>query len=266
MSGGFFKRILRPQNALVLLFEHLTDEGADEMEMQIKEVRQYYDFLKLGELADLLKKGKAVGVASVAFKNARKSVFFRGVPLLRSLGVPFTVFARADCIGTNRLPLGDEIDAYAAYYPEKIGRSIASELKAKTWKETRFVDGVLHEWRRSVGPFPLNKMDPTTFFATWKQIVTTDEKLIEIGIHIIESPESSSQPGTDLEFVRRQIGRSVRVAYCEQAVNEEWLTSNGIVAQLGTESGEVGKKTNPMRLPHWIMERTSAKEKDKKDD
>ena len=143
----FWRRFFAPDNSLILLYDHLPEALASVFEEQVSEIQSYYKFIPLTQLISAIKKRAPYGYAAVAFQNARKSVFLRGVPFLLERGLPFTVFLRSDCIGMNRLPLEDE-------------------------------DGL-----RSQG---IEKTDPTLFFGTWGEVNQIPPDKLELGMHVTD--------------------------------------------------------------------------------
>ncbi len=104
-----FSRLVRPKNSLILLYDHLSEEGMEAFESEIEEVRKYYKMAKLSEVLGASEQAPLqMGFACVLFRQARKSVFLRAVPYLVGESIPFAVGLLPECIGTNRLPIEEE--------------------------------------------------------------------------------------------------------------------------------------------------------------
>ena len=213
-------QLFGPSNSLILLYDHLTHESAEEMESQIDEIGRYYKFVRLSELVRYDRRSRRCGVAVLAFKEARKSFFLLGAKRLQTRGLPFTLFLRPDCIGTNRLASEDEWD------------------------------------RKELGAQPLNQMDPTFFYATWGNILEAIAHQGEVGLSLSgEVPPAQIQ--ADVTFIKKQTGQEVRSVFCPREGEglEKLLRDSGMKARLSTREGIVEKTTPPFDLPVFHPER-----------
>jgi len=241
-------KIFGPRNSLVLLWDHLTQEGADDLERQIDEISRYYQFVPFSHLVRPEASGRRLGSAAIAFKNPRKSFFLRALSLLKEKQVVPILFLRPELIGTNRIPLEDEWAAYPAEQtkPMDIGRL--------TWENVSEANRMVNRIRETSGPLPLDNMDPGLFMGTWGNIVETLPSRCEIGLHVPSRPKDSNEVRRELEFAAKQLTRQITTAFIphEAADTLEVLRGAGITSVLTSRQGIVEKKTSPFGIPHYI--------------
>ncbi len=229
-----FRNLLGPKNSLILAYDHLTPEAAEVLDEQITEVGQYYKFTKLSELAAR----KTYGLAAVVFLNPRKSFQLRGLSSLAGRDIPATLFIQPDCVGMNRLPPDEELRLFQDAYPGAPARLPDGDADT--------VDRFLQGLRQSLGPLPVDKLDPTLFFTTWGKLLEIPPELREFGLHL---GSSGIHPG-DLSYLSTQVKEKVTVAY-SPIVPEADLRREGITAVLTPETGLVDKRTLDWRLPTY---------------
>jgi hypothetical protein len=247
---------LRPPNALILTYDHLDGESAEVFESQIAEVRRYYQLVKLSEIAQALDRGQALGMAAVVFRNSRKSLFLRAMRLLRTENIPVTIFLRADCQGTNRLPAEEELRLYQKHYPGSLTDSQVEELLQLGWRQPAELENYLNGCRTSIGPFPLNELDPTTYFSTWGSLMEFPPEQLEAGFYIGSGAQSVDSLNNQLTFVRQQTRQPVRIGYWPKDLESAQPVARelGLQAVLTTRRGAVESGTSPWELPQWGFE------------
>lgn len=247
-----FGKLFRPSNSLLLVYDHVTDEVLKQLEETLLEVGRVYTFLKLSELVEMHKRGKAQGYASVSFENARKSVFLRALPRLFEKEIPATVFLRPECIGLNRLPAEEELDYYQAFYEEKFSETSCREWKARIWSEPEKVNAFLLECRTRLGPLPIEKIDPMLFMETWGKIQEKSPEFVEFGLHLSSSPAHQEHLARDMKFIQKQTGRFSRCAYCSHTLNA--LPMVGLDCVVTARRGVIERETPVFDLPQWVPE------------
>ena len=262
---GLLRKILGPQNSILLLYDHLSDRESgkasvktmESFEEEVAEVGKYYRFTRLSEIVGGNDRANATGCAAILFQNARKSIFLHAVPMLRSEKIPFTLFLRPDCIGLNRLPPEEEIAVYQQKYPERFPASTVEDWKKKGWEDPAAVESFVLSCRREVGPLPIGDLDPTFFFATWGKIVDTPPDLIELGLYLWGNPRNEATFREAITFIKRQTGVLVRMAFSPQLFGGEKTSLGplGIEGLVTLRTGPVERTTNPLQLPHWLFER-----------
>lgn len=241
------RRLFGPANSLILLYDHLTREQGQELEDQVEEVARYYRFVKPSELLQGISRGKVNGMAVIAFRHARKSVFLHAVPFLLAREFPFLLFADPDCVGLNRLPAEEELEAYRVHYGEASTQGAPS-----AWTEPDACNAFLEGLRSTVGPLPLEQMDSTRFFTTWGKIVEISPQGREIGLSLASDPANDEKFLGSLAFVRRQVG-SVQLVFSPRPVSAAKLKSAGLEGVLTLREGAVEKDTDPWDLPRWSL-------------
>src|SRR5687768_3916043 len=97
-----WSRLFGPNNSLLIPFDGRASLDRDELDARLDDVEAYYRFAKLGEVVAGLTQ-KRFGMAAVLFLNTKRRIFVEVLPELESRGIPVTVFADADIVGSNRL-------------------------------------------------------------------------------------------------------------------------------------------------------------------
>ncbi len=246
------RRFFGPSTSLIFAYDRMNASWEGEMQEQLDEAAKYYKFVKLSEIVSRLNAKDSQGLASVVFTHARKSLFLRALPVLRAREIPVTVFLDVDSIGLNRLPAEEELALYRESYPDKISESDYAAMLEKAWREPKEANALLRGYRQTVGPLPLDKIDPMLFFVTWGKILEIPPALFEAGLSVSSTPANAEHLGDSLDFIRHQLGRSVMLAHNPRAPEgEAELKRAGIEAVLTRREGVVDKKTSPMDLPYW---------------
>lgn len=96
--------LFKSQPSILLAYDRVHPENAEEVLEQIDEVKKYYRCLTIPEFIEKRKSNSAL----IVFENPRKGAFLHVLPVLIADKVSFTLFLRPECIGTNRLPTREE--------------------------------------------------------------------------------------------------------------------------------------------------------------
>lgn len=238
-----------PRNSLVLLFDHLTNDSSDEMERQIEEIGRYYRFVPFSKLARGSKRRRKMGVASVVFQNARKSFFLRAQKFLMSKDIVPLVCVRPDIQGTNRLP---KVDEYRGDNRESFERLC--------WEDGTAAEKELLAQREKLGPPNINERDPTLYLGTWGNLVEIPPQLYEVGIHIPSRFLEVKSLLTDVNFIKKQLGKAPEAAFlpsADEAVSG-LLKTVGVLAAITPRLGIVDKQTSAYDIPHFVPEPVAA--------
>lgn len=238
-----------PGNSLVLLYDHLTSDIADEMEQQIDEIGRYYRFMPFSQLVRVPKRTRKMGVAAVVFKNARKSFFLRAQKFLLEKEITPLICVRPDIQGTNRLPLTDE------YRGED--RAGFSRL---VWENQSAAEKELLAQREKLGPLPLNEMDPTLYLGTWGNLMEIPPQRYEVGIHVPTRSFEVKALLAEVNFIKKQLGKAPSGAFLpstEEHVMAK-LSAAGVPAAVSPREGIVDKQTSVYDIPHFVPEPLSS--------
>ncbi len=256
-----FWNFWKSSNSVILEFDHIDDKNMDDFVQQIEEVEKYYAFDRLENLARRVFQRKKLGLASIFFKNPRKSVLLRAVPFLLEKKIPFTISLRADCIGLNRLPIEEELNLYLRKYPEKFSAETQAQLFDWGWSHPQKAEAFLLGLRKTVGPLPLEAVDPTFFFATWGKLLEIPNEWVSWGITLNVSPQLTSWVENEILFMRQQLGQHPQVARVHYPSENhrvfpfEWdeasLKKLALEACVGRLDGAVTHSSDWWNLPVW---------------
>ena len=90
---------------------HLMAVSPAHFEEQLVALRQHYQVVSLGELAQGLTRGRSVGpVVALTFDDGYADNATTGLPLLRKHGVPATFYLPSGFVGTTREYLQDDLE------------------------------------------------------------------------------------------------------------------------------------------------------------
>jgi len=246
---SLWRRLTGPANSLILLYDHVTDEIANDLEEQVREVGRYYRWAKLGDLCAAVRDGRALGMAAVAFKYPRKSVLLRAMPILRAENVPVTIFLPGEGVGMNRLPAEEELAAYRETYPQAFSDELYRSFINLAYEDPLALEERLLAFRREIGPLPLDSLDPTRFFSTWGKLIEIPPTSREFGFHVGYHPRHEKLFQETIAFLERQTGAPLRVAHAERPFAEyaRW----GFSGVVGNRKGAVIKGVPLGDLPIW---------------
>ncbi len=260
MSANWLRKVFGPRNSLVLCYDHLTEAGVGELDAQLTEVKPYYEFSKLSEIAQPGRSRRATGKAAIVFLQARRSVFLRAIPDLLARGIPFTLFLSPGYIGFNRLPFEEEV----GIYHDSFSKELSDEDRLKTlhrgWTAPNERDAILGSYRSRFGPLPFNDLDPLRFSATWGQINEIPAGLMEAGYRLECDPSCQGETENAIAFVRQRCHLPVRVVYAPGNIQGAELLLKGFhfEAVLTTNEGPVIPTLSPMQLPQFSFERVTS--------
>lgn len=247
-------------NGVILEFDHLDDASTENLIEQVEELSKYYTPIKLEELAERVKKKKRLGVASLVFRNPRKSVLLRAVPYLLDKQFPFTICLRTDCVGLNRLPLEEELDLFLKKYPGKINSETQASFLQQCVSNPDAAEAYLMKLRTEAGPIPLELADPTQFFSTWGKLLEIPKDKVSWGVNLYLSPDKVSQLENEILFMRQLLSASPTVGLIgnlqsKKVPSKTWdeasLQRISITGCVGTSQGAVTHSSEWWNLPIW---------------
>ena len=249
------------KSSLLLAFDHLDEQGMEEFRTQVQEVSKYYSWSTLRQVVDDLAQVRIKEVATVLFRNPRKSILLKALPILREYKIPSTIFLRSDCIGLNRLPPQEELSIYQQKYSSHFSPGEFERMLARAWESPLECDQELKALRKTLGPLPVEQVDPLTYFATWGEIADLDKNLVEFGIGLNCSPKQSEIIGDEILFIRRQLGAAPQFGLGligkenNYTRGMEWkraqIAALGLKARVGSAAGAVTKGSDCYDLPVW---------------
>lgn len=231
-----FSSLFRPRNSIVLTFDKFRPGETEPFFEQLDEIKKYYKFSTLSELAA---KPKA-GHAAVLFENPRKGAFLTVIPVLIADRIPFTLCLRTDCIGTNRLPVGEMLEVYRKTYPEKT--TLLGQMQSAT----------ADELRAKLGPFPVEKSDPLDYFVTWGKIKELPPSSFEVGLNISDFTDDKLIT-EELNFIERQLQRRPRVGLTSAEGKMPKIPD--VAAVVTAREGVIDARTSPYDLPRYILKK-----------
>ena len=246
-----------PKNSIVLPFDYAGPHSFQDFEDQIQAVKKLYRFAKLGQIVDAIKKRKRQGLASIVLENPRKGVLLQAIPVLVSLEIPFTLFVDPDYPGLNRLPLEEEMAAYHRSYPDKFSQSEFEHWQEVAGKNPLEADLFLKNSRKTLGPLPVNDLDPLYFFSTWGKLLDLPPDLVEFGLSVSHELSSKDQIDEKTSFIEKQLKtrplliRSPKAGFSSKEL--EWIVNSKFDGIVGHQEGEVTKETSVFNIPIWKL-------------
>jgi hypothetical protein len=237
-----FDKLLYPSNSLIFARDYIEDADYEAWLSELDEVGKYYRWKKLSEL--VTPEGIQTGGAAIVFTNPRKKTFLRAIPELAARDIPVTLFLRPDCIGLNRLPPEEELLLYGF-----------SDTR-RAWEDPEGTERFLLGLRKEKGPLPLERVDPTLYFATWGKILDIPPKLRDLGFHLYASPNHDALVEDALRFTERQVSQKLVLAYASYALSPreiDLLRGKNLYALLTSREGILEKTTDKWDLPSYNM-------------
>ena len=132
-ASGFLRvvRFLQRRSALILMYHGVMDmQGRGQALVNVNQVdlesfrwqleflRDRYTVVPLAELIRRIKRNQAVGgLAAITFDDGYLSVYENAAPVLRSMGLPSTVFLIAGCVEHNSMTWYDRVEAHLLHAP-----------------------------------------------------------------------------------------------------------------------------------------------------
>lgn len=252
----WLRRLVSPPNSLVIVLDHVDAGEARAFPGLLDEVTRFYEAVPLSAIVERLAVGKKPsGLAAFVLANARKSGMRHAVPELVGRKLPFHVFLRDDCIGLNRLPLEEEIDAFSSAYPQRFPAPEREALRAEAWRDPDRASARLLELRKVLGPLPVESIEPTRFFDTWGAIAKIPPSLLEVGLALAREPDEAGLPAVErsLRYCEQKASRRIRIAFSARPVSDarRRLSPLGLEGLQTLDEGVVGSGTDPWAIPRW---------------
>lgn len=249
--------IFGPKNSVIVPYDYLGPESFQDFESQLEAIREHYRFAKLGEIINCIEKRKRQGFAAIVLENPRKGVFLQAIRVLTSLEIPFTLFIDPDYVGLNRLPLKEELEAYASSYPEKFTKSDLKHWLEVSRSHPGSADAFLKGCRKTLGPLRVDEMDSLRFFTTWGKILELSPDLVEVGLSVKHEISSRQQLEEKIIFTEKQLKmrpQMFRTSEMELETKElDLIKSFGFRGALGHQVSEVTKDSPVFNLPIWKL-------------
>lgn len=244
--------LFRPKNSIIVSFDYQNPDSFNEFQEQINAIQEHYRFSRLSDLLE----GKRLGKAFVVFENPRKGGLLRGVQVVLSQEIPFTLFVDPDYVGLNRLPLEEEIEIYQKAYPERWNPDEVLLWKQRASKNPQEVDYFLKQCRVELGPLPVEQLDPLRFFSTWGKLAEWPKELVEFGISLRHeiSFESLHQKIRFFEWqlkCRPKVARLMKETVSKDEIH--LLKEFGIQMLVGHQKGQINPSTSLWELPLWSL-------------
>lgn len=246
--------LLGPSNSLVLAVDPAATPRF-ELEEALDDVGNYYRF---GTLSEAMNRR---GVAAVVFPEARKRHFLHYTPVVRTRELPVTIFVQPDCVGVTRLPLWEELSVYREHFG-----AFAEEpnLVQRAWADAAWAEEHITIARGKHGPLPYNHLDPTRFYARWRDLGDFPPEKLEIGLDlpVAVRPDHAPRLEAAFAFATSQAKQPLRWAIGKDAVLDDaarqWLEAKGFRGYVSGLTGPVGRGTSPWRIPRWTLEKSET--------
>ncbi|NBX92133.1 MAG: hypothetical protein EBQ85_02750 [Proteobacteria bacterium] len=244
-------------HSLILPFDYANRDTFDDFEEQLTVLRQRYRFAHVSEVVARVQKRKRQGLAVILFENPRQGVLNQALPVLVSLGIPFMIFLDPDYVGLNRLPLFEELAAYRRTYPENWTEDEFLGWQQKCLEAPNEVDSFLMSCRARLGPLPIERLDPLSFFCTWGKLLEINPEQVEFGLSINERISSFERVRDKLQFSEIQLKRKIQLVRSPkegfQPDETEKVRQLGIQAIIGHRIEVVDRNSSLVDLPIWKL-------------
>ncbi len=244
----WLRKLLGPHNSLILIREKISDRSA--LEAELKEIQKYYRFVTFSQLLSSLSSKDASGFAVFGISHARKRVLHEFRDFLGNLSVPMSIFVDPECVGSNRLPLLDELKIYEKHFP--LQSKTLEEVRPLCWQHPEEAEKRLNALRSELGPLPLNELDPLEFFCTWGELLQLGT-LADFGLQLVYSPKQQARLQNAIKFFSTQLNRAPAGALSEMSVTDDVgaLRNLGLSAVIGPETGPTLPNSTLFNLPRW---------------
>ncbi len=280
-----FLALTRPRRFLILCYHRVNDDGhpfftgtpVALFRKQMEALRRHFTVRPLAELADRARRDELPrnGVA-VTFDDGYRDNFTNAFPVLRTLGLPATIFLTTDAVDRNALLWHDSMfDAFhrtrktearfenepLALAPGERGASLSRVLgrlrRSSPLERDRLVEDLLRELAIEPG------VPPGWEKLSWQEVREMASQGISFGAHTLDHPiltfagpeETRRQIGESKRRIESELGSEVTMfAYPNGAAADFDRTTERIVEEEGlslavsTIAGANDEKTNPYAL------------------
>lgn len=247
------RSLVTPPNSLILAAELFQRLGREAVEQTLDEVGRHYRFVKLTEWIDSFRAGEGNGLAIVIFEDVRNRSMRQWLPLFLDRSIPVTFFLRPNCIGLNRLPLEQELDAFNRAYPSAFDPIGISTWKERAWDSPEVVEEFLIGLRGKAGPLPVSQLDPMDYFVTWGRVLEFPEALRDFGLVVDRDPAKSLFIESQKTFIRQQTGVQVRIARSDRIDPKirDWASRFSLDGWIVPSDGILDRNVDLLNLPLW---------------
>ncbi len=239
-----------PGNSLILVNDFLEREKLDAFELELKEAKKFYKAVQLSELIEKQKKGKS-GYFALCFKQARKNFQLSALPVIQEQELPCTLFLQPECVGTNRLPLLEEIAWFKKEFPSQISESQVVEWEKLILADHAKAEEMLAGLRKQMGSLPIQKIGPEHFYLKWGDLLDLNPKQFEFGLNL--SSHSISWITDSKNYAESQLSRKLSVAYTahQPSITEDIMMQLGFIGLVTECVGAVDRQKSAFNLPQW---------------
>lgn len=245
------------KNSVIVPFEYTNPDCFQDLAEQVHALKEHYQLSLLSEGIDRFRNKGKLGWASLVFETPRKGALVRAFPELISLEVPFFVFIDPDYVGLNRLPVQEELSLYREHYSDLFTQTDYEAWLQRSRLMPEETDLFLKECRKKLGPLPIDKIDPLSFFATWGKIMELPAQLIDFGVSLSCEIKSKQFLEEKLIFMSQQLKRRPQIIRAPvSGFSEEELKilqQCNVRAVVGHEVAAVEKKSPLTHLPIWKL-------------
>lgn len=235
-----------PKNSLILLYDLVDPNGVELLASQLKETRKYYDFVKLSTLVEKKSQGKGMGLCALSFKHPRKNFQLFSLPLIQDLDLPVTLFLQPECVGTNRLPLLEEIEWLQKEFPNEIG----PEWRNLFIEDPEKAEDEFGKLRKKLGNLPVQKIGPESFYLTWGNLLDLNPQVVEFGLTVPTLSKAWVQEAK--KYAETQLSKPLLLAYTPLSPSP-FFSELGFKGVLTENKAMVEKSTSLLALPQWDL-------------
>ena len=236
---NWFRNLLGNEPSLVLCYDRVTPSDFEVIEEQIADLQKSYTLVTLTELIMALNKERARGLAALAFELPRRGL----QDWVATHPIPMTIFLDPDCIGTNRLPLREEI--LRLEHGNELA-NLAIEAPDKALEE-------LTRKKKESGPLAYNEMSPFDFMMTWGKLIEMPKERVSFGLYLGKSDRNTLQ--RDLGFAETQLQQKIEVALSTINGGADVAKGLGLGGCVTKCQGLVTQKTDPFQIPIYNVEK-----------
>ncbi len=240
-----------PRNSIVLVYDFLEESSLEAFEANLSETKKYYDFVLLSELIEKNEKGKAKGLCALCFTHPRKNFQLHALPLIQNLSLSCTVFMQPECMGTNRLPLFEEMQWLLKEHPTALSESQFRDWRSLFATNPDLAEARYDALRKELGVLPITKIGPESYYLTWGNLTDLNPQYFEWGIHLASQSPSWIQGSK--AFAEQRLARPITVGFLpkETQLSSEEGKKMGFRGFVTERVGAVESRQNTFSLPQW---------------